>query len=105
MLVFSFCKPSRGPTSTIRTWSAAALAENEKARAGARWRLRRQRRERDVGTAISLCVNFDPCAFSQDNAHIGGCHATETTNDRMDVGTKWSVLIEEAKSLTGVYRK
>lgn len=22
MLLFSFCKPSRGPTSTMRTWSA-----------------------------------------------------------------------------------
>jgi len=32
MLVFSFCNPSLGPTSTTRTWSAHALLELEKCR-------------------------------------------------------------------------
>lgn len=32
MLVFSFCSPSLGPTSIMRTWSARALGEVEKVR-------------------------------------------------------------------------
>lgn len=32
MLVFSFCSPSRGPTSTIRIWSANARLECVKER-------------------------------------------------------------------------
>jgi hypothetical protein len=51
MLVFSFCRPSRGPTSTMRTWSLATYArgEMEKVRrpAGRRWCARRWRM-RDV---------------------------------------------------------
>lgn len=41
MLVFSFCKPSLGPTSIIRTWSAAAREVVEKVRRE-RWRKARR---------------------------------------------------------------
>jgi hypothetical protein len=48
MLVFSFCKPSLGPTSTMRTWSFAteARGEMEKLRrpAGRRTCVRRLRK-------------------------------------------------------------
>lgn len=56
MLVFSFCSPSLGPTSTMRTWSANARGVVEKAREGAEARMWRRIGRRMLAIDMALVI-------------------------------------------------
>lgn len=63
ILVFSFCRPSLGPTSTIRTWSANARREEVKLRVklGMQSRLPCRLRSGDGGMIERICGSRYVC--------------------------------------------